>query len=183
MNFTATPLAGLWIVETIPRGDARGRLTRLSCERSMQSIHPGLHFRQVNLSYSAQRGTVRGMHYQRAPAAETKLVRCLRGRVFDVAVDLRAGSATFRHWHGVELEASNERQLLIPQGFAHGFQALTDDVELLYQHSADYDPECEAGVRHDDPALAITWPLPVTTMSDRDRSHRLIDAQFQGVPT
>ena len=183
MNFTATPLHGLWVVETVPRGDARGRLTRLSCERSLQTMHPGLHFRQVNLSYSAERGTVRGMHFQRAPAAEVKLVRCLRGRVFDVAVDLRAGSSTFGHWHGVELAADNERQLLIPEGFAHGFQTLTDDVELLYQHSADYEPTCEDGVRHDDPALAIAWPLPVTVLSERDRSHRLIDAQFQGVQT
>ena len=106
-----------------------------------------------------------------------------RGRVFDVVVDLRACSSTFGHWHGVELAEDNERQLLIPQGFAHGFQALTDDVELLYQHSVDYAPPCEDGVRHDDPALAIAWPLPVTVLSDRDRSHRLIDAQFQGVQT
>lgn len=183
MNFTATPLAGLWVVETVPRGDARGRLTRLSCELTLQTIHPGLHFRQVNLSYSAQRGTVRGMHFQRPPAAEVKLVRCLRGRVFDVAVDLRAGSPTLGRWHGVELADNNERQLLIPQGFAHGFQTLTDDVELLYQHSADYEAACEDGVRHDDPVLAIAWPLPVTVLSDRDRSHRLIDAQFQGVQT
>ena len=183
MKFAATPLVGLWVIETVPRGDSRGRLTRLSCERSLQTVYPGLHFRQVNLSYSARRGTVRGMHFQRPPAAEAKLVRCLRGRVFDVAIDLRSDSTTFGHWHGVELAADNERQLLIPEGFAHGFQALTDDVELLYQHSADYEPSCEDGVRHDDPALAIAWPLPVTVMSDRDRRHRLIDDQFQGVRT
>jgi dTDP-4-dehydrorhamnose 3,5-epimerase len=183
MKFSATPLDGLWVVETLPRGDTRGRLTRLSCERSLQTIRPGLHFRQVNLTRTSQRGTVRGMHFQHAPAAEIKLVRCLRGRVFDVAVDLRAGSATFGRWHAVELSDDNDLQLLIPQGFAHGFQTLTDDVELLYQHSADYDPACEDGVRHDDPALAIAWPLPVTVLSERDRSHRLMDAQFLGVQT
>src|SRR5690606_18115935 len=162
MKLHATPIAGLWEVQTEPRGDERGQLTRLFCADQFNTIRPGLRFVQTNLSFTAQRGTVRGMHFQRAPALEAKLVRCLRRRVFDVAVDLRAGSPTFRRWHAVELSQDNHRQLFIPEGCAHGFQTLSDDVELLYQHTAAYAPDCEGGVRHDDPALAIAWPLPVS---------------------
>ncbi|MBV8034999.1 dTDP-4-dehydrorhamnose 3,5-epimerase [Roseateles sp.] len=178
MKLHPTPLPGLWQISTEPRGDARGRLTRLHCERELAAIRPQLHFVQTNLSYTAQRGTVRGLHFQRAPALEAKLIRCLRGRVFDVAVDLRAGSASFGRWFGLELAADNEQQVFIPEGFAHGFQALTNDVELLYQHTAAYAPRHEGGLRPDDPALAIDWPLPIGQLSDRDRSHPALDAAF-----
>lgn len=181
MKFHPTPLAGLWEIETAPRGDERGQLTRLFCRDELAAIRPGLQFVQVNLSATTHRGTVRGMHFQRGPALEAKLIRCLRGRVFDVAVDLRAGSPTFGRWHAVELAEDNDRQVFIPEGFAHGFQALTDGVELLYQHTAAYAPDFEGGVRHDDPALAIAWPLPVSVVSARDRAHPLIDSQFPGV--
>ena len=181
MKLHATPIAGLWEVQTEPRGDERGQLTRLFCPELFADIRPDLRFVQTNLSYTAQRGTVRGMHFQRAPALEAKLIRCLRGRVFDVAVDLRADSPTFGHWHAVELSQENQRQLFIPEGCAHGFQTLSDDVELLYQHTAAYRPDCEGGVRHDDPALAITWPLTVSVLSERDRLHPLIIPHFSGV--
>lgn len=181
MTFEPTPIAGVWDITTVPRGDERGRLVRVFCEQSFAPVRPGLRFVQVNLSATARRGTVRGLHFQRAPALEAKLIRCVRGRVFDVAVDLRAGSPTFGRWHAVELSADNDRQIFIPEGCAHGFQALTDDVELLYQHTAPYTPDCEGGVRHDDPTLAIAWPLPVTVLSDRDRALPLIDPQFTGV--
>jgi len=181
MKFHPTPLSGLWEIETAPRGDERGRLSRLFCRDELAAIRPGLQFVQVNLSATTHRGTVRGMHFQRGPALEAKLIRCLRGKVFDVAVDLRAGSPTFGRWHAVELSEDNDRQVFIPEGFAHGFQALTDGVELLYQHTAAYTPECEGGVRHDDPALGIAWPLPVGIVSARDRAHPLIDSQFPGV--
>src|SRR5690606_8957208 len=115
-----------------PVGDARGRFTRLFCEQELSSIRPGLHFTQINLSQTYGVGTVRGMHYQTPPAAESKMIRCVRGRVFDVAVDLRAGSPTFLHWHALELSDDNDRAILIPEGFAHGFQTLTDEAELLY---------------------------------------------------
>lgn len=181
MKLLSTPIAGLWEVQTEPRGDERGQLTRLFCADQFVGIRPGLRFVQTNLSYTTQRGTVRGMHFQRYPALEAKLIRCLRGRVFDVAVDLRAGSPTFGRWHAVELSQDNQRQLFIPEGCAHGFQTLCDDVELLYQHTAAYRPDCEGGVRHDDPSLLIHWPLPVSALSERDRLHPLIDLHFSGV--
>ena len=183
MKFHTTPIAGLWEVETAPRGDARGSLTRVYCAEAFIEAMPSLRIVQVNHSTTARRGTVRGLHFQRAPALEAKLIRCLRGRVFDVAVDLRAGSPTFARWHAVELSPERSRQLLIPPGCAHGFQTLADDSELLYQHSAPYAPAHEDGVRHDDPRLAIAWPEPVTGLSERDRSFRSIDASFESVQT
>ena len=176
-----TPLPGLTLVETGAVGDARGRFERLFCEQEWRVLRPGLRFVQVNLSSTQQHGTVRGLHFQRAPAAEAKLIRCLRGRVFDVAVDLRAGSPTFLRWHGLELAADEPREVFIPEGFAHGFQALSNDVQLLYLHTAPWTPACEGGLRHDDPRLAITWPEPVTQLSDRDRHHPLLDDDFEGL--
>ena len=181
MKFSATPIAGAWVVETTPRGDTRGQLTRLFCADAFAPLRPGLRFVQVNHSVTAQRGTVRGLHFQRAPRAEAKLIRCLRGRVFDVAVDLRADSPTFGRWHAVELGEHNQREFFIPEGCAHGFQTLSDDVHLLYQHTASYAPECEGGLRHDDPALAIVWPLPVGQVSERDRGHPSLHEMIEGV--
>ena len=181
MKFHATPIHGLWEIETLPQGDARGSLTRLYCAEAVGEVAPGLRFVQVNHSITGRRGTLRGLHFQRPPALEAKLIRCLRGRVFDVAVDLRFNSPTFAHWHAVELSESNQRQVLIPPGCAHGFQALADGCELLYQHSAAYAPNCEDGVRHDDPRLAIAWPEAITELSARDRGLPLLDARFEGV--
>ncbi len=178
MQLQEAPLRGAWIVGTQGRGDARGRLTRVFCSDELAPIRPDLRFVQTNLSRTALKGTVRGMHFQRAPALDAKLIRCLRGAVHDVMVDLREGSPSFGHWHSVRLCEDNDTQVFIPEGFAHGFQALTDDVELLYQHTGHYRPEHEAGVRHDDPTLAIAWPLPITLVSDRDRQHSLIDSHF-----
>lgn len=181
MNFEPTSLPGMWVVTTPSRGDERGRLTRLFCAEAFAPVRSDLRFVQTNLSETAVAGTVRGMHFQRGPALEGKLIRCLRGRVFDVAVDLRAGSPAFGRWHAVELDAQGQQQVFLPEGVAHGFQALTDDVQLLYQHTAAYDPGCEDGVCHDDPALAIAWPLPVARVSVRDHAFRRINADFQGV--
>ena len=181
MNFKPTPIAGLWQVETRPIGDARGSLTRLFCEQVFETIRPGLRFVQSNHTRTAQRGTMRGMHLQRAPALEAKLIRCIQGSVHDVVVDLRRGSPTFGHWHAVELNDHNERQLFIPEGCAHGFQTLTDDVQMFYQHTATYTPTCEIGVPHDDPRLAIRWPLPVTQRSERDCNHPPLTADFTGI--
>lgn len=174
MKFAATPIAGVWEVHTAPRSDARGSFTRLYCAEAFDAIAPGLRFVQVNHSITQQRGSVRGLHLQRAPAQEFKLVRCLRGRVFDVAADLRAGSPSFGCWFALELSEDNQRELLIPPGVAHGFQALSDDAQLLYQHSAAYAAHLEHGVRHDDPSLAIRWPLPVGRVSARDLSLPLL---------
>ena len=176
-----TPLAGLFEIETAAIGDERGRFLRLFCEQDYAVIRPGLHFTQINLSETWRKGSIRGMHYQTPPSAECKLIRCLRGRVFDVAVDLRSDSPTFLRWHGLELSADNSRAVFIPEGFAHGFQTLTDDVQMLYLHTAAWAPACEAGVRHDDPRLAIDWPLQVTRISDKDRGYSSIDDDFPGV--
>lgn len=181
MKLIPTPLGGLYEILLQPVGDARGRFTRLFCESELAPIRRDLRFAQINLSETRGRGTLRGMHYQTPPAAEAKLIRCLRGSVFDVAVDLRAESPTFLHWHALELTSDNNRAIFIPEGFAHGFQALTDEVHLLYMHTASWTPACEAGLRHDDPRLAIHWPLPVTTISERDRGYRLIDEIFAGM--
>ena len=181
MKLVPTPLAGLHVVDTEPSGDARGRFERLFCEQDWAPLRTGLHFVQVNLSTTSQRGTVRGLHFQRAPAAEAKLIRCVRGHAYDVAVDLRAGSPTFLCWHAVELRADEPREVFIPEGFAHGFQALSDDVQLLYFHTAPWSPACEGGVRFDDPRLAIDWPLPPANVSARDRGHPLLDAGYAGL--
>lgn len=181
MKLNSTPLDGLFEIRHTPTGDTRGRFTRLFCEQELAPILPNLHFTQINLSESHGCGTLRGMHYQKPPAAEAKLIRCLRGRVFDVAVDLRAGSLTFLQWHALELAEDNDCAVFIPEGFAHGFQTLSDEVHLLYMHTAPWTPACEAGLRHDDPRLAIAWPLAVTTISERDRNYALIDDAFAGV--
>lgn len=181
MKWLATPIAGLYDIQQVPTGDARGRFTRLFCEQALEGIRPGLHFTQVNLSETTGKGTVRGMHYQSPPCAEAKLIRCLRGRVYDVAVDLRAGSPTFLQWHGVELGEDNHRAVFIPEGFAHGFQALTEDAHLLYMHTAAWSPAHERGLRHDDPRLDIAWPLPAIHLSPRDRGHALLEPDFAGV--
>jgi dTDP-4-dehydrorhamnose 3,5-epimerase len=181
MNFLPTSIQGLWEITTEPRGDARGSLTRLYCADEFEEITPGLRFVQVNHSITALRGTLRGMHFQRAPALEAKLIRCLRGSVFDVIVDVRENSPTFGRWHAVELTEINQRQVLIPSGCAHGFQTMADDCQLLYQHSAAYAPYCEDGLAFDDARVGIHWPLPITEVSARDRGFKRIGNGFEGV--
>ncbi|SFS05861.1 dTDP-4-dehydrorhamnose 3,5-epimerase [Dyella sp. OK004] len=181
MKFRATPLSGLMLIETTPIQDERGRFLRLFCETELAPIRPDLHFPQVNLSTTFQRGSVRGMHFQWPPAAEAKLIRCVRGRVFDVAVDLRSSSPTFLQWHGVELTEDNQTQVFIPEGFAHGFQAMSDNVELLYMHTASWSRDHEGGLRPNDPRLAISWPLPIAQVSERDRSAPVLNDSFTGI--
>lgn len=178
---TSTPLAGLKVVERQRIGDSRGFLSRLLCTEELAAAGWTKAIAQINHTYTERRGTVRGMHFQRAPHAEMKLVSCLRGEVWDVAVDLREGSATFLHWHAERLSAENNRALLIPEGFAHGFQALTDDVELLYCHSAAYASHAEAGLNPLDARLGIVWPLPVMELSARDAGHPFIGEKTEGV--
>lgn len=180
-RISATELAGLELVERLPLVDARGSLERIFCRDELAFPGAGQGPAQVNLTRTLRRGTVRGLHYQRAPWGETKLVQCLRGRVFDVAVDLRRGSPTFLRWHGEVLAPDNHLALLIPEGFAHGFQALEDDCEMLYLHSKPYQPAAEGGLHVQDPRLDIRWPLAVSGLSDRDRSHARIDAAFEGL--
>lgn len=177
----ATPLGGLRVLQRKPHGDDRGYLERLFCDQELAALLAGRGIAQINHTLTAQRGTVRGLHFQHPPHAETKFISCLRGEVFDVAVDIRDHSPTFLHWHAERLSAGNHRTLVIPEGFAHGFQTLTDDCEMLYFHTARYHPEAEAGLRADDPRLGIRWPLPVTGLSPRDAGHPLLGPGFSGV--
>lgn len=170
------PLDGLKLIERTRSDDARGSFSRVFCAEELAAAGWERAVAQVNVTQTARTGTVRGLHFQRPPHHEAKLVHCLRGAVFDVVVDVRVGSATFLRWHAVQLSEENGLGLLVPAGMAHGFQALTDDVEMLYFHSAPYEAAAEHGLRADDPRLAINWPLPVTLRSARDAAHPLIDA-------
>lgn len=176
-----SPIIGLKLIERQRLGDSRGFLSRIFCAEELTAAGWRQPIVQINQTYTAQRGTVRGMHYQNPPHTEMKLVNCIQGEVWDVAIDLRAGSPTFLHWHAEILSADNNRALLIPEGFAHGFQALTTDVQMLYCHSAAHSPTAEAGLNAKDPRLCITWPLAITEISLRDAKHPMIDAKFEGV--
>jgi dTDP-4-dehydrorhamnose 3,5-epimerase len=171
-----TPIAGLVLLQRHPIGDQRGYLERVFCRDELKAIIGDRDIIQINHTLTAKAGTVRGMHFQHPPHAEMKLVTCLRGEVFDVAVDLRQGSPTFLHWHAEHLSADNHRTLAIPEGFAHGFQTLTDDCELLYLHTAAYQPDAEDGLNALDPALAIPWPQPASERSARDLALPLLHA-------
>lgn len=180
-NFISTPLPGLQCVENLRLEDHRGYLSRLFCADEFSAAGAAISVAQINQTLTRCKGAVRGMHYQLPPFAETKLVICIRGRVFDVAVDLRARSPTFLCWHGEILSSDNRRALAIPQGFAHGFQTLDADCELLYLHSAPYRPEMERALNACDPRLGITWPLPIADMSERDRGHAVLTEEFAGI--
>ena len=175
------PLTGLKLITRQKIGDHRGFLSRLFCSDELAAAGWVKPISQINHTYTARCGTVRGMHYQRPPHAEQKLVSCIRGEVWDVAIDLRAGSPTFLHWHAEKLSADNGCALLIPGGFAHGFQTLTDEVEMLYCHSEAHHPDFEAGLSPTDPRLAINWPLPITEISTRDAQHSMLNSQFSGL--
>ena len=178
---TDLPLAGLKRVQRDRLGDARGFLARLFCADELASAGWLRPVAQVNHSHTRRHGVVRGLHFQTSPHAEMKLVSCIRGRVFDVAVDLRSGSATFSRWHGEVLDAEMGGAMLLPEGFAHGFQALTDDVELVYCHSAAYHPQAECGFNPLDERLKIDWPLPISELSERDRLLPRIGSGFIGL--
>lgn len=180
-SVSTTPLVGLTVVERARIGDERGFLSRFYCRGGLAGIGFDAPIEQINHTSTRLRGAVRGMHFQHPPHAEDKFVSVLHGAVFDVAVDLRRGSATFLRWHGVRLSADNMRSLFIPKGFAHGFQTLTEDCELLYFHTAAYASDAEDGINPLDPRLSIDWPLAVAQMSDRDRSHPMLDAAFIGI--
>lgn len=171
MIIQPAPLSGVMIIQAEPIADQRGSFARLFCAGELAVAGWTKPIIQINHTMTARQGTVRGMHFQHPPHAEMKLVSCLRGKVFDVAVDIRPDSPTYLRWHAEELSADNHKALLIPEGFAHGFQALTDNVELLYCHSAPYAPEAEGGLNALDPKLDIAWPLEISVMSERDKRH------------
>lgn len=174
MKFTATKLAGAWIVELDRLEDERGFFARSFCQREFDKLGMNTTVVQSNVSYNVSRGTLRGMHYQVAPAEETKLVRCTRGSIVDIIVDMRKDSPTYHQHIAVDLNADNHRSLFVPANFAHGFQTLEDDTEVMYMVSGFYTPECERGLRYNDPALNIQWPLPVEHVSDKDAQWPLL---------
>ena len=180
MNIISLPIDGAKIIETDWRKDPRGGFARLFCENELASVLEGRKIKQINQSKTASVGAVRGMHFQYAPDAEMKFVRCLKGQVFDVFVDLRQNSKTYLKWHGEILSAENARMLVIPEGCAHGFQVMEANSELLYLHTAVYAPANEAGILFNDPKIGIKWPLDFTDISDRDRQHNIIDQDFAG---
>lgn len=170
MKFTETALAGVLVVDLEPKTDERGFFARAFCSEEFAARGLCSTFPQANISWNERRGTLRGMHYQRAPFGEPKIVRVTRGRIYDVALDLRESSPTFRRWTAVELSAENRRALYLPEGIAHGFQTLEDDSEILYWMGERYVSDSAAGVRWNDPAFAIDWPIEPPIVSDRDAS-------------
>ena len=181
LAITDLPLAGLKRIERQRLSDARGFLSRLFCAEELGDAGWNKPVAQINHSYTATRGTVRGLHFQHTLHADMKLVSCLHGEVWDVAVDIRAGSKTFLQWHAERLSADNGYALLIPKGFAHGFQALSDGAELVYCHSAAYNRDAEGTINPLDPRLAIAWPLQIAELSPRDSEQPMLDAGFTGV--
>jgi dTDP-4-dehydrorhamnose 3,5-epimerase len=180
-DVSETNLPGVLVLHRKPHVDERGWFERLYGAADLADVVGPRSIVAVNRTLTRARATVRGMHYQVAPSAEAKIVSCLRGAIFDVAVDLRRDSPTFLRWHGEVLTAENSRSLFIPEGFAHGFQAVADDCEVLYFHTAAYDPGAERGVHPLDPRVAIAWPLPVEHLSERDASHQALAAEFDGI--
>ena len=181
MKINDTPLQDVFIIEPEPFKDDRGLFARVFCQQELQHILHNKNIVQINHSLTRQKGAIRGMHFQYSPMAETKVVKCLRGSVFDVIIDLRNGSFTFLKWHGEILSGENMKMMYVPEGCAHGFQTLEENSELLYFHTEFYSPEHESGVRYDDPMINISWPLEVTDVSEKDRNYPLLDEEFSGI--
>jgi len=181
LKFIKTKLQGLYIIQPEPFKDNRGTFSRVFCERELKEIHFGKKIVQINQSFTKREGSIRGMHFQYPPNGEIKLVRCIAGRIFDVAVDLRNKSPTFLEWHSEVLSANNMKIMYIPEGFAHGFQTLQDDCDIVYFVSAFYSPESEGGIRYNDPKIKIEWPIKITEISEKDRNYPLIDQNFEGI--
>jgi len=174
MKVTETRLQGVYVVEPQVFGDARGWFTESWSEKKLAAAGIKVDFVQDNHSYSAQKGTLRGLHYQLNPMCQAKMLRCTRGKIFDVAVDIRKGSPQYGQWVGVELSAENHKQLFIPRGFAHGFITLVDDVEVQYKADNYYAPECDGNIRWDDPDIGVEWPLEPVILSDKDKTAPLL---------
>jgi len=177
VKFLETELSDAYIIDITPFEDDRGLFARTWCKKEFEAHGLNSSIMQANISQNKLRGTLRGLHWQREPYAECKLVRCTRGAILDVIVDLRPGSDTFKSWIGVELTEQNHRTLLVPEGFAHGFQTLEDDSEVFYQVTQFYTPDVERGARYDDPAFAIEWPMDVAAISEKDLSWKPFDSE------
>jgi dTDP-4-dehydrorhamnose 3,5-epimerase len=180
-NIQQTKIKDLVVLQRSPLRDSRGYIERLFCKDILNIFLKNKNITQINHTLTAKTGTLRGMHFQYPPYTETKLVSCTFGKVFDVAVDLRKGSPTFLHYHAEVLSPENYKTLLIPEGFAHGFQTLTENCEMLYFHTENYTPKAEGGVNAVDQRIGIFWPLKVTEISDRDKNHNFVDDNFEGL--
>jgi dTDP-4-dehydrorhamnose 3,5-epimerase len=181
LEFIETYISELLLLQRETKGDSRGYLERLFCQEKMGAFLNGRSIRQINHTHTRNAGTVRGMHFQYPPHSELKIVTCLKGRVWDVAIDLRENSPTFLNHFSTELSEENHRSLIIPEGFAHGFQTLVSDSELIYFHTADYNPESEGALNALDRALAINWPLPIHERSLKDEQHPFLNENFKGI--
>jgi dTDP-4-dehydrorhamnose 3,5-epimerase len=181
MTFELTPLSGLYIIGLNPFRDQRGWFARYYCKNEFEEGGLTAEWVQMNHSFTQTKGSLRGMHYQHPPYGEIKMVRCIAGAIFDVVVDIRKDSPTFLQWFGTELSAENQAMLYIPKGFAHGFQTLKDNTELLYHHSDYYTPAAEAGIYYKDPMLGISWPIPIADISKRDETLPPLTKEFKGI--
>lgn len=182
LNVSTTPLPGLMVIGRSPVMDERGFFERVFCEDELNAENVPFYIVQSNRTLTVRKGAVRGLHFQNPPHGDAKMVTCIAGRIFDVAVDLRRGSPTFLRWHGEELSADNGKSMLIPSGFAHGLQTLEENCQVLYFHDAPYVRDAERGLHPLDPQLDILWPLPILEMSQRDRGHQMLAAGFEGLP-
>lgn len=181
MVFIKTPLAGAFVIKLEPFQDERGLFARTFCQKEFEQIGHTENFVQFNHSMTVAKGCIRGMHFQKPPFAEIKLIRCIKGKVWDVIVDIRQNSMTFLKWFGVELSAENQKMIYIPKGFAHGFQTLEPNTELIYHHTAFYTPSAEGGLKYDDPKLKIDWKLTPEQLSKKDQEYNYINENFKGI--
>ncbi|RLC10183.1 MAG: dTDP-4-dehydrorhamnose 3,5-epimerase [Deltaproteobacteria bacterium] len=180
MKFYQTPLDA-YVIEPDPFADHRGKFSRIFCRKELEQIGFQKEIVQINHSMTVQKGAVRGMHFQKPPKAEIKFVRCIRGAVFDVVTDLRHDSPTMLQWHGEVLSAENMKMMVVPEGFAHGFQTIEENSEIIYFVTETYSPEYEGGIRYNDPVINISWPLEITDISEKDQNHPLLSQDFKGI--
>ena len=181
MKFIQTPLNGAYVVELEPFRDERGFFARTFCKRDFSVIGHHQEFVQFNHSMTRYKGTIRGMHYQVPPSAEIKLIRCIVGEVYDVIIDIRKDSPTFLNHYGIVLSNENLKMIYVPEGFAHGFQTLSDNTQMIYHHTAYYNPEYERGLRYNDPVFGIKWPMPPTNLTEKDQKYPMINNNFKGI--
>jgi len=181
MVIKTTKIAGVTVIKSEPFTDERGFFNRIFCQKELELIRPGIVIAQINYSMTKTKGTIRGMHFQHPPNAEMKIVRCIKGSIFDVAVDLRKGSPTFLQWHCEVLSAENVKALVIPEGCAHGFQSLEDNIEMIYIHTQFYSKQSEEAIRFDEPRVNIQWPLEHTMVSEKDASYSYLADSYEGI--
>jgi len=181
MKIGKLDIDGLYVISPEPKFDERGCFDRVFCQNELSSIRKDIVIRQINHSMTKHKGTIRGMHFQYPPHAEVKIIRCTRGSIFDVAIDIRKGSPTFLKWHSEILSGPNMNLFFVPEGFAHGFQALEDDTEIMYFNTSFYAKDAESALNYADPLIGIAWPLDVECISPKDAAHPFLDGRFGGI--